>query len=402
MSRELNDWLDSYLLYTKNSEPPESYHLWCGLSVIAGALQRRVHLRWGFEEIFPNLYIVLIGPSGSRKGIAMNIARDFLIRTPNISVAPEAGSLQALILAMKRAFSNFEDPITGVIHFQSPLTAFAEELAVLLGTGDIKLLSYLTDWYNSKEDWSYETVGRGRDYIQGTCFTLIGATAPEWLPSMLPQEAVGGGFTARIIFVVEDRKGKTVSKHQLTPAELELQDKLLHDLEHISQLRGQFNFTPNGEQAYTKWYEVEDKLLLAGELAVPDPRFLAYCERRATHIRKLMIICSASRGGSMELDLPDFHRALSFLKSAERNMSRAFGGLGKSRHSDVTDKVLNYIRMVKITTRSTLMAKFYRDVDSQTLREIEEVMDQLKVVSIEWKPDMKEKIYRWIDKGLLP
>jgi hypothetical protein len=80
MARELKDWLESYLDYTENSESPISYHTWCGLSVIAGALQRKVYLRWGLGRvIYPNVYAVLVGASGrTRKGVAIGIAKDFL------------------------------------------------------------------------------------------------------------------------------------------------------------------------------------------------------------------------------------------------------------------------------------------------------------------------------------
>ena len=170
MARELNGWLDNYLKYTENTESPTSYHTWCGLSVIAGALQRRVYLKWGLGQvIYPNMYVVLIGTSGkTRKGVSIGIAKDFLKSVPGITVTPESSSgRQAMILAMKRAASNFMDPTDGNIKFHCAVTSFSEELSVYLGQGDIAYLASLTDWYDSKDDWDYETVGRGKDSLQG-------------------------------------------------------------------------------------------------------------------------------------------------------------------------------------------------------------------------------------------
>ncbi|MFI5422740.1 MAG: hypothetical protein ACHQWH_02215, partial [Nitrososphaerales archaeon] len=64
------------------------------MSVIAGALQRRVYLKWGLGQIiYPNLYVVLIGPSGrTRKGVALGIAKDILRQISGISIAPESSS----------------------------------------------------------------------------------------------------------------------------------------------------------------------------------------------------------------------------------------------------------------------------------------------------------------------
>ena len=397
MSREVKDWIDGYLLYTANSEPPTIYHHWGALAVIAGALQRKVCLRMGFERIYPNQYVILVGHSGrTRKGVALDIAYKMLTTLTTVSVAPESSSREAIILAMKRSMQNFEDPITGAINVHCSLTAFPEELAVLLGQGDIKLLANLTDWYNSKDEWSYETVGRGRDALQGVCLNLFGATAPDWIQSMLPQEAVGGGFTSRVIFVVAENKRDTVPEHNLTNQEILLQEQLARDLERIHQLKGQFTFSPEGRKAYTEWYLEQDKLLSNGHPAVEDRRFAGYCERRATHVRKGMMLMSASRGDSLELTDADFNRALALLKQTEVKMHKTFGGLGTAPHADISEKVIAYIQTLGITTRSQLLTKFYHDLDAQTLISVEQLLEQMKVVEIRLLPDKREKVYTWI------
>ena len=399
MARELSSWLDSYLVYTENSESPLNYHIWCALSVIAGALQRRVYLKWGLGQvIYPNMYIVLIGPSGrTRKGVAIGIAKEFLKQIPGITVAPESSSgRQAMILAMKRALINFQDPSDGRIKFHCAVTAFSEELSVFLGQGDIAYLSNLTDWYDSKDDWEYETVGRGKDTLQGLCLNMLGGTAPDWIQSMIPQEALGGGFTSRIIFIVEEIKRKLVPEHFITDAEHILGQKLLRDLERISRLSGEISFTDSAKDLYVKWYIEQDTQLSNKNPAIPDSRFAGYCERRATHLRKLMIICSAGRGDDLKIVDEDFHAAMRLLKGAEINMHKTFGGFGKSRISDQTEQIKNYIQQVGITTRKLLMAKFYRDVDPQTLSAIEETLIQLGVLQVKLNVEDRDKVYKWI------
>lgn len=399
MARELDDWITSYLQYTENTEPPRSYHVWCGLAVIAGALQRKVWISWGLgQTIYPNLYVVLVGPSGrTRKGVAIGIAKDLLKQVPGVSVAPESSSgREALILAMRRAIVNFSDPVDGRIRFHCSLSAFSEELSVFLGQGDIKYLANLTDWYDSKDEWEYETIGRGKDSLQGLCFNMVGGTAPDWLQSMLPQEAVGGGFTARIIFIVEDRKGKIVPDHNRTESEEQLAGCLLRDLERVSQLSGPFEFDPSARQAYINWYIDQDTKLANGQPAVEDARFASYCERRATHLRKLMMLFSASRGDDLVISIEDFKRARETLEKAEVKMGRTFGGLGQARYSNITEKIIEYIRNMGITTRAVLMGRFYRDVDSGTLKQIEEQLQQMKLIEVKVIPDKNERVYTWI------
>ena len=399
MSRELDNWLDSYLKYTDNTESPVSYHTWCGLSVIAGALQRRVYLQWGLAEtIYPNLYVVLIGPSGrTRKGTAIGIAKAMLKATAGVTVVPESSSgRQAMILAMKRASKNFEDPIDGKIKFHCSVTAFSEELSVFLGQGDIAYLSNLTDWYDSKDDWEYETVGRGKDSLQGLCLNLCGGTAPDWIQSMIPQEALGGGFTSRVIFIVEEKKRKIVPEYVVDDATRELGEKLQRDLERIANLSGEMRFDEAGKQAYVEWYIDQDTKLSAGQAAIPDTRFSGYCERRATHLRKLMLVCSASRGDDLKLTKADFLKAKGLMEAAEVNMGRTFGGLGKARTSAETDTVMDFIREVGTTTRQMLLKKFYRDIDPMTLSTVETTLEQAGKIKIKLLIQQRDKMYTWI------
>jgi len=74
MSRILPNWIDGYLTYMKDTEPPVTYFLWTAIGTLAGALQRRVYMSWGHNKIFPNMFIFLMGRSGLGKGIAMGPA----------------------------------------------------------------------------------------------------------------------------------------------------------------------------------------------------------------------------------------------------------------------------------------------------------------------------------------
>jgi Protein of unknown function (DUF3987) len=396
MARELSDWLTGYIRYTESSEPPLAYHTWIGIGMIAGVLQRKVMLNWGFERIYPNMYIILVGPSGrARKGVALGIGKSILAEVSGITMTSENATREALIRAMKGAITNFQMP-DGKILMHCSITCFSEELSVFLGQGDIKFLASLTDWYDSKDNWTYETKGSGKDHLQGLCFNLLGATAPDWLQSMLPQEAVGGGFTSRVIFVVEDKKGKTVPKPKNTNEEIQLKNALIVDLNRINNLTGEFKFDPEGEAAYIAWYIEHDRQLDSGKYPVEDSRFNGYAERRATHIRKLMMIMSVSRGDDMLLTRQDFDRAHKLLKSTELKMARTFGGLGGAKYANATEKVMDYIRgMHAPVSRRDVMAKFYRDVDGATMRIIEEVMEQTGFVTIQVMLSSGDKVYMW-------
>lgn len=325
---------------------------------------------------------MLIGESGKcRKGTAMRIGRG-LFDDLGLPLVSESITRQALIESMQDATNNYTDPVSKKIIFHSSLMCMSEELSVFLGQKDVAFLADLTDWYDSRDDWKYKTRARGEEHIQGVCFNLLGATAPDWLQSILPMEAVGGGFTSRVFFVVEEDKSKIVPFYQMDKDDYDLRDALLHDLKKISLLAGQFQYSPEATEWYKSWYLKTEKDARKGIRPITDPRLSGYCDRRATHIRKLSMSFSVSRGDSLIIEKEDFERALSVMEAAELKMHKTFGGLGKSQFAEATETILDYLMIRKQVKRSDLLKLFYRDIDPQSLQVAEQILTQMKVVSI--------------------
>ena len=388
MSRNYEDFLTAYLKYTEHTEPPSSYHIWTCLSAISGCLQRRVYLKWGFKRLYPNLYVVLIGPSGCRKGTAMGIGKDLLQDINGVVLTSESVTREALIRDMRDCVATYMDPTDGVPKFHCSITVQSEELSVFLGQGNIKFLADLTDWFDCHDQWTYRTKGSGTDKLTGVCVNFLGATAPDWLRSILPPEAFGGGFTSRIIFVVEEAKKQIVPDPTICQETLNMRPHLIHDLEQIALMAGEMRFDVKTMEAYSKWYTHQSKVP-----AIKDPHFAGYCERRAVHTLKLSMVCSASRSSERIILVSDFERAVALLESVEPKMPRAFMGLGKARYSELTAQLFDYLLRVKKTTRSDILDKFHNDLDEYTLQLIMKTLGARKVVEMQYDTDKQDYTY---------
>ena len=68
-------YIKDFLHYTSGNECPEPYRLWSGLSLLASVLGRKVWTFHGRFQIFPSLYVVLVGDAGSGKSTAKNYAK---------------------------------------------------------------------------------------------------------------------------------------------------------------------------------------------------------------------------------------------------------------------------------------------------------------------------------------
>lgn len=373
MPRRLTDWLESYLEYTFNSEPPELFHTWTAISTIAAALERKCVMYWGTLRFYPNMYIVIVAPSGkARKGTAMGYGKDLLSRL-GIHMAAESITREALVREILESFNTEIDEDSGEMIHHSSLTIVAPELVVFLGYNQQQLMMDLTDWYDCGHGpdgkWTYRTKTQGVDELIGVWVNMIGATTPDLLRSSLSMDAIGGGLTSRIIFVYEEDRGKVVAAPFLTDAERKLGEDLYYDLEQIHMIKGQFKADREFIARWIEWYNSQD-----GAPIFKETHLHPYCERRPVHVMKLSMILNACRTDSMIITVGDLNRAITLIERTERKMPRTFSGIGKSPHAEVLSKVMNEIGLAGSITKSELMRKFYHDADDRVMELIIETL----------------------------
>ncbi len=385
LKRHLPDWLENYLKYTDNSEPPFLFRTWTAISVIAGALKRKCKLPWGMLTFYPNMYIILVAPPGkARKGTAMGPGLEFLNEL-GIRLAAEATTREALIKWLGGSNDTIVHP-DGKTEFHASLTIYSEELTVFLGYQNRQLINDLTDWYDCRGRWTYRTKNMGTDDIIGVWVNLLGATTPDMIQMAMPIETVGGGLASRMIFVFERKKEKTVPVTFQTKEELELRELLLKDLEQIHIMQGEFKITNDFLNRWIDWYTSQ-----GDNPPFEDDKFAGYIERRPAHILKLSMILNASRTNSMLLDVQDFERALSILGDTEVKMPLTFGGVGKSVMSDITYRFMVEIALQGECTMSHLIGRFYKDVSKFEMQKILESLELMKFIFYVFK-DNQQKI----------
>lgn len=395
--RKLPDWIEGFLRFMKDTEPPDSYKIWVAVSVIASCLERKCYLAWMLDNVYPNLYIALVGPAGkTRKGTAMGPGLNMLHKV-GVQIAAEATTREALIRRLKRASDNKVDLKRGGISaMHSSLTVFSKELTVFLGYGNNQLMSDLCDWFDCGPTWTYETKNMGTDNITGVWVNLIGATTPEVLAQALPStNAIGGGLASRIIFVYEERKGLVNPRPAVTPEMIALRELLIDDLNSIHIMSGEFKVTDAFMDKWVDWY-------LNSEANPPfeDPRLDGYCSRRQVHLLKLCMIMSASRSSEMLIGVEDFHRAQVLLETTEKRMPRVFAGIGQSPQADITNRVLSTIAYRGEVKYDELLRIYYHDADTETLRMVLDTLCDMNYIQrIISKEDPRGSL-KWIGKNV--
>jgi hypothetical protein len=377
--RKLDNWLEAYLEYNDNTEPPKIYHKWIAVSCVAAVLRRKCFLSWGSLLFYPNFYIVLVGPPGRcRKGTAMGPGFR-LLSDLNIKMAAESITREALIRELKDSSDSQVDLTTGKMCLHASLTIYSPELTVFLGYNNHQLMSDLTDWFDCRERWTYRTKNMGTDDIVGVWVNLIGATTPDLIQTALPLDAIGSGLTSRIIFVYADKKDKVCPAPFLTQEQMRLWTYLVQDLEQMSMVSGAFRVTSAFMERWTDWYIRADS-----KPPFTDPRLAPYVERRPTHLFKLSMIMAMFRDKTMSriIEEVDLLSAIDLLEETEGPMLSTFGGVGKNAQAPLLNRIMVMISDRKSITRQDLLQMYLHDTSSEELDGILKTLDDAGYIKI--------------------
>lgn len=380
--RHFENWIVAYTDYTEDTEPPPHYHVWTGIYVITSALQRKVWLQFGRRRLFPNLYIVLVSaPGRCRKGAAISLGVDLLKKVPGITVTSDSTTREQLIRAMANARNDlsYEEEGGGLLMEQHcSVSAVSKELGSFLGVKNTHLITFLTDIYDCDDEWEYSTKHSGTDKIQGACLNFIGAITPDWLARNLPMDAIGGGYSSRVLFVVGRRKHRRVTIPSDSPALRRMAVLLHEDLERIATLTGPFRWNDEAYRHYDEWYQgIDDE-----HPSIDDPRFQGYLERKPAMVLKSAMAIAAANRDELILLPDDIAQARVLIEQLEPHMTDAFGGLGEYDKAVVIEKVMQQLIARREMTFEELLNANWRDIDIEGLKVVIQTLQVMNVIGV--------------------
>ena len=361
--RKLSDWISSYLDYMQNTESATILHKWTALSVIAACLRKKCSLSIGRINIYPNMYVVFVGPPGApRKSQAISFGIKFLTDIPDVIVAADATTPQAFLDDLEQSAVDEQLPDGSILHHSS-LTITSKELESFLGEKkeNTKMVTYLTDLFDAQElPWKYRTKHSGDNIVPSVFLNILAATTPDSIVNCLPSTAIGMGLTSRTMFIWADSVAKRVTYPKETLVERELKKNLQHDLYAISRMVGEFKQTRECQEKWDQWYQHYDEY----DRICKEPIFEGWYNRKPLYIQKVALICSASEGEDKIIRWKHFKRAMNLIKEVEPYMPKVFSGMGRSIVVSEVNMVLDIVRKHKIITEHELMSLVWRDIDA--------------------------------------
>src|SRR5215472_11135673 len=225
--RRLTSWIDTFIEHTGKFLPtPEIFRKWTAISVVGAVLERKMWIETG-QVLFPNTYVILIGPSGKGKTRVIDYATDIARTIKDLHLAPTSVTRASLIdvLAESKRKLPFMGPRNEMVEY-NPLYVAQDELSAFMPEYNADIVSALTKFYDGNWYKEAKRVGHVRHDIDKPNMNILCGSTPTNLMRVLKQDVWTQGLTGRIVMVYSEEEKRY---NPLTHRVVEMPPELEHD-----------------------------------------------------------------------------------------------------------------------------------------------------------------------------
>lgn len=380
-ARKLSSWIQGFNLYTEKIGSPPLFCKWVAIFTIAAALERKVWVTTNKGQLFPNLYVFLVGPPGAGKTVAEDKAFEIFSTLEDHHLAPTSMTKASLIDRLEHAERKIVIPKNNppVITFNS-LTVMANELGTMVPSYEGDFMNVLTDLYDCKRYGETRRTNKIDIQIKAPQLNFIAATTPSYLNGLLPEGAWDQGFLSRTMLIYSGG----IESHDLWAEHIHdtgLLEALVFDLKSIGNMYGELKIDDEVKAAFTEWQR-------GGRQPVPEhPKLAHYNTRRAAHLLKLCAVACCSTSDRPVITLEHYAEAMDWLAEAEHSMSDIFRSMTMGASTRVMDDVWYhaytiYVKEKRPVAEHRLIAYLSERVPAHDVARILEVMTRARIFDL--------------------
>lgn len=259
----MSNWLDDVVESVKEYESPSRFYYWAALSCISAILKDHVYIdRGGLYKLYPNVYVLLYGPTGIKKGPPIAFAKNIVRGVGNTRVINGRSTVEAIIKELgttqtRPGAKPFSDSCGFIV--SSELSS-----AIVSNPSAMDVMTDLYDRFYNEGEWKYRLkVGESNTLKNPTPVWLSG-TNEALFREFVPEKNIKGGLIGRM-FVISEHKRNKINSLMFRPTTIPDYNKLAEQIAPAQELNGEFEIAEDVKHAMDKWYhtfvnEHEDKI----------------------------------------------------------------------------------------------------------------------------------------------
>ena len=188
---------------------------------------------------------------------------------------------------------------------------------------------------------------------------IIACTTPAWIAGNFPEYMIGGGFTSRCIFVYAAKKRQYIAyPADHVPEEFaQTRADLIHDLELISLMVGEYELDDEAKQWGMNWYANH---WASKHKNLPPEQFGGYLARKQTHIHKLAIVIAASSSDHLVISPHHLEFASEMVDALEDDMPYVFDKIGRTQQTQVLNDLVEILNAYQKISQQDLYKNLSR------------------------------------------
>ena len=396
----------------RGKEAPSIFTLWTSLFILSSCIKREAWLTWGDGKLFPNLYVILVGPAGkARKGSSITLAEELIEDYPQYITNPywqyrkktmviknkaTPESIVERLLPKEKAkllkvnefvykvddMGNKVRSTTGFQKYEmtSEGCLMLPELSVMISKQKYNesLTDLLMDLYDAKKTWDWSTKGEGVKQLKETFLSLLGATTKTGFRESIPISAAGDGFLSRTIIAYSDGGERCFPVPRLTkdgPDMEELRKRLAWITENAS---GEYTLSEKANEYYSNWYRYFH--MYQNE----NPEIAGIISRKGINLLKIALLIRANlyKGGH-EIQKEDIKEAESILEITYKEGSNVISEIQGGEYVSDLNRIAEMIRSNGKLNRKQLAQR-----GKLKMKQLDEILINLS---------QQKKIRIWVD-----
>ena len=366
-----DSFIGQYMKYMSVVETAESYDFWCAMWGIGVGCGRTVFVDRPNSPVYCNWFIILAAESGTtRKSTAIRSIRRIVDNDlPLLTGKTSSEGLDNLL--HQRTIETGE----ATAHFA------VSELVTILGKEGYlaSMPATLTDLYDCDELRTLPgTIKHGEITQRNIYVSFLSASTPAWLVTAINPSVIEGGFTSRVIFVVDDVRKRSIAWPEERDGSRTV-DLARRFAQVCSSGRGvgAIRISTGGLKRHRQWYN--------NRRQHTDPFLSSFEAREDDHVlRAALGLCI--NDGTLELQSSHIGKAIKLINDVKSRANNLFGG-DFSQKARLTSAV-ERIREILIDAagdgikHSDLQRRVVRHVDAKELRVLMRIMHECGMIQI--------------------